>query len=405
MASQIRGGCTFIVDPVDDDAMSLRPLISNFGRVIVGNEADKIAKEIRALGLRPEGVVTFSEARIELAIELADIFGLSRLISGNPAVLVDKFLQRAHLNAVFREKTFSTILSEVTDSAIVPYPNVIKPRRGAGSTNTIFTLNPSDLEMARSGITSQDEYVLEEALIGAKGAMGNWLADNMSVESVVQAGEISVLGFSGRLPLAEPARDTGLIFPIDIPSPLKEMVIEANRLSIIATQIHQGIVHAEFKICEDGPRVLEVNGRLGGGLARIMPLTLHLDPVEIAVSLSANVRVDIESTRMLTYGVAGHLYVQAPKDAVKVLALPTLSEVRSIKDVVRVDRRTNVGAALDWRSGTNGRVFDVWIHSSTLEELQTSAELVNEIILDRSIWGTSSKSPELIAGDPKQFSN
>lgn len=389
-ASKAYGGCVFIVDPSDHDAMSLCSMMSNFGQVVVGNEVSGIEREIRLLGFRPEGVVAFSEARIELAISLADIFRLPRLVSGDAAVLVDKWLQRCQLNSVFEDETFSMILSDSTKADEVPYPNVIKPRRGAGSTNTVFTTDHLEFEVARSELPPREEYVLEEELIGAKDALGDWLADNISVESVVQSGEISILGFSGRLTLAEPARDTGLIFPIIIPSPLEDLVVEANRKAILALQLQQGIVHAEFKICESGPRVIEVNGRLGGGLARLVPLTLNIDPVEIAVTLSVGNRLEQVHKMRSSDGVAGHIYIQAPMSAVRVVALPELDEIRTIEDVVRVDRRKGIGDSLDWRNGTMGRVFDVWIHSSNLDNLQRSVQHVDDLFQHSSVWDMSS---------------
>ncbi|NNN01434.1 MAG: ATP-grasp domain-containing protein [Acidimicrobiaceae bacterium] len=385
-ASQKYGGTCFVIAASEPRAIARRSLLENFGKVVVGSEAHEIAETIRQFEDLTLGIVTFAESGIELANQLSDILELPKLGSGTAEVLVDKWDQRKRLNAAWPIETKTMLLSDVLDPGALSYPVVIKPRRGAGSINTMFAHETSEFINAVREVERLGDYVVEESLIGVKDPLGPFLADNLSIESVVQRGKITVIGFSGRLPLAEPARDTGLIFPVSLPASWKSQVLEVNMRAIECLGIFQGLVHAEIKFCESGPRVIEVNARLGGGLARLMPLTLGMDPVEIAIGLSTGAEFEESSMICEPVGVAAHMYIQSPMKAIRIVTLPELRTLRGLADVFRVDRRVAPGDVLDWRNGTAGRLFDVWLYSGDIEKLHESIVRVNETVLQNTVW-------------------
>ena len=95
-------------------------------------------------------------------------------------------------------------------------------------------------------------------------------ADYVSVESLVSHGRISHFAVTGRFPLAEPFRETGFFIPADISPAQLKSVLESATGALRALGVRTGDFHTEIKLTPDGPRVLEVNGRLGGGVPEML---------------------------------------------------------------------------------------------------------------------------------------
>jgi hypothetical protein len=380
------GGCVFVVDPHDGYAMSLVGLLEQLGRVIVDNEVDSIASTLRNENLLPKGVVTFAESGVEIANGLANSFQLPSLTRGEPNALFDKFAQRTVLNAAFGEKGTSVALLKDGVPPDFKFPAFVKPRRGAGSRNTMSVAREEDLRDSLAKLGDNEELILEEALIGEAGHVEDWLADYVSVESLVQSSVIYTIGITGRLPSAWPARETGLIFPLVTVQPLRDQLVTTSNRAIAALGIENGIVHTELKLCHGGPRIIEVNPRIGGHLARLMPWTIGVSPITLAMKLASGIRIDVDGTFQETRKFGAKMYIQPPFDAVQLVRSPPIEEVRRVKGVKRIDSHAEMGDLLDWRKGSGGRILDVYVVCPTLQELSVSVKSVNDLIHQASIY-------------------
>lgn len=87
--------------------------------------------------------------------------------------------------------------------------------------------------------------------------------DIISVESIVSNGDVSHVGVTGRLPTALPFRSVGQFRPSQLKPEEEEVSCTLAGNAIRALGVISGIVHAELKLTPLGPRVIEVNGRLG----------------------------------------------------------------------------------------------------------------------------------------------
>jgi hypothetical protein len=380
------GGCVFVVDPSDLDAVALTDLLKQLGRVIVDDDVLSVASTLRSESLRPNGVVTFAESGVAMAIGLAKSFQLPTLSRGEPAGLNDKFEQRMILNGEFGMNGTPTALLRDGVPSDFNFPVFVKPRRGAGSRNTIMVARREDLQDAVAKLGADEEYVIEQALIGEKGHLDDWLADYVSVESFVQSSIVHTIGITGRLPLASPARETGLIFPLAVVQPLKDQLVATANRAILALGIENGVVHTELQLCAGGPKIIEVNPRIGGSLARLMPWTVGLDPVALAMKIACGIQVgvDVASQEPRQYGAT--LLVQPPYNAVELVRSPPIDEIRKVNGVKRVDQHGETGDLLDWRRGTNGRILQIYVVLPTLEELRKSVGYISELIQQASLY-------------------
>jgi biotin carboxylase len=383
LAAERHGGSTAVVAPDDARAVAMVPVLREFGPVVLAADAESVVRELG--GVRPRGVVTFAESTLPLAADLAARFGLPGPSPATVELLTDKAAQRARLN----ERGLGQVRSVAWDGGALPahppLPAVVKPRRGAGSEETYFVADAAALAEVAARLTPGRGYVIEERLFGAPGALGPWLADYVSVESAVDAaGRIGHLGVTGRLPLAAPARETGLVFPVR-PEPAQEAELLALAAAAVAALgAGPGLVHTEIKLTPAGPVVIEVNGRLGGGLHRLMPRAGLADPVALALDLAVGADVPDSFGRAWRHTL--HHYVQPPLEATAVLALPAPAALRALPGVFGAERRARPGAEVDWRRGSGERVLDVWLEGETLEELRARTEALTEALADTITW-------------------
>jgi biotin carboxylase len=235
-----------------------------------------------------------------------------------------------------------------------------------------------ELASRLSGLTLGRPYVFEEYIRGTSIYGVDWLADYVSVESAVSAGRVAHLGITARLPLVEPVREGGLVFSVVPDEKTAAAITDLAERAIGAVGITTGLVHTEIKMTGDGPQVIEVNGRLGGSMERLIPRAMGIDPVRLAaeIALGAPPPRDFgEPDR-----VALVIYVQPPVNAIAVEKMPSPAELRELPGVFRMDRIMRSGQPVDWRNGTLGRICEVWIDAASPDELGERYRAVVDVL-------------------------
>ena len=128
--------------------------------------------------------------------------------------------------------------------------------------------------------------VLEGYLADDPSRAGEPYADYVSVESVVAEGVISHLALTGRFPLAENFRETGFFIPAALNDDDQSAVLALATSAIEALGVTTGCLHTEIKFTPDGPRVIEVNGRVGGGVPEMLDRAAGVTLVEITLRVA-----------------------------------------------------------------------------------------------------------------------
>jgi predicted ATP-grasp superfamily ATP-dependent carboligase len=401
----------FAYDGADPHSAAVSGLLAASGRALDLHGLSTATAVSRLAGDRPEGIVCFSEDMLRRAAELACDLGLPFHDAATTHALTDKLEQRRRLVAAgMPSPPFARVASpsELRSAArAIGLPAVLKPARGAGSVDTSALLSDRDVEQAAVDTWSEGvprPFVLEGLLGGAPHPAGDWLGDYVSVESYALAGVYRHLCVSDKLPLARPFRETGMLIPSSLPS---ERAAEVERLAeraLRACGVVDGMAHTEIKLTPDGPRVIEVNGRLGGSVARLLRRLSPLDPVRMAIDVARGVAPRADGGPR---GVSLQYFAAAPAEAVRVVRPPDGARLRALDGVYCVEQFARAGDPVDWRTGTLGRLCTVWAEAPSLEEARRlvesiRAECERSAVFDerRARSGASALEPAAAAAAP-----
>ncbi len=333
---------------------------------IAGLSTDEAVQTLKPL--RPDGIITYADPLIPTTSALAAGLGLDYHDTATAERLTDKFTQRRALrDAGLPVPRFVVVSGNPTSRdfdtlvAGVDFPVVLKPRRGAGSRDTDLARDPSELrtliaERATPGGDTEPPMIVEEYLEGASPGPSSLFADYVSAESFVCAEKINHLAVSGRFPLAEPFRETGLVIPSDLgPSDTRDVLDVASR-AISAVGIRIGFVHTEIKLTSAGPRVIEVNGRMGGPVPQTLALTAGLELFAWSMRMALGEPVVIDGL-LSTDRIGYYLNEPAPQWARRVVSVAGLDRLAEHPDVDAVVLNRRPGDSIDWRKGSKEYVF------------------------------------------------
>lgn len=236
--------------------------------------ADQIVRQLA--GHPPEAVLALGDRPTAAAAYAAQAFG----IRGNPPEAVEvsrnKLRQREALaKAGVRVPQFLSFKTADDPAAIatrVHFPCVVKPTVLAASQGVIRANNAAEFGAAVRRVRA----VLDSPEIQAQREPG---LDRLLVETYIPGKEVALEGLleGGSLrtlaifdkpdPLEGPFfEETIYVTPSRLPVATQQAVAECARQSIAALGLITGPIHAEFRVNDDGPWVLEIAPRPIGGL-------------------------------------------------------------------------------------------------------------------------------------------
>ena len=137
-----------------------------------------------------------------------------------------------------------------------------------------------------SSTATAPDMVLEEYIADTAPCLGEGFANYLSVESVVSAGVVEHFAVTGRFPLAPPFRETGFFIPADLTPTQRAAALDVASAAVRAVGVETGCLHTEIKFTPDGPRVIEVNGRLGGGVPLILEMATGASAPRLAMEVA-----------------------------------------------------------------------------------------------------------------------
>ncbi len=201
----------------------------------------------------------------------------------------------------------------------IGYPVVLKPAAHAASIGVVRVDTPDELTAAYSladraasmGVENTDVLV-EEYLDGPE----------VSVECVTYSGETTVVAVT-RKTVSEPPYFEELAHSVDAADPLLAQVAPAARAAIRALGITTGVSHVEMRLVDGRPRLVEVNGRLGGDMiGHLVHLATGIDLPRAAADIACDRAPDLTPTRSSaaairliypdTSGALTHLHLDGP---------------------------------------------------------------------------------------------
>jgi biotin carboxylase len=369
VADAARGWCEllWLVDGKSEAVVAVRPLLERFGAVIDALGAPPAEAAAALAPHSPDGLVTFFDTGME---ELAVLAGRLGLTFHSPQVarrLQDKLAQRDALRAAGLPTPRVVDLPAGAERAAVErlgstvgFPAVLKPRRASGSWHTFPVASPEALgalweELAAGG---PEARVLEEYLSDGPPMPQGFEADYVSVETVAVGGSATHLALTGRFPLAPPFRETGFFIPATLESDLQAEVVALAAQALVALEFEDGCAHTEVKLTAEGPRIIEVNGRIGGGVPDMLRLASGVDMMTLAMNAAlgvAPVIADLPATSAVGY----RFFFQPPVSARRTIAIDGLDRLKLVPGVESITLRRPLGSEFDAREGTRSHVFAV----------------------------------------------
>ncbi len=371
------GGLCDVVWVVDGSKSSLgamHRLLPRLGQVVdtAGRSPEQVADTLRDAGI--DGVIAFTDTQLSVAASIGHALGLA----GNPLEVVDrlndKVLQRTALSlAGIAVPSFRRICGDVDLTTAISqtegltFPLVIKPCRGESSRDVVAIENQAALRALlessrRCDGTAGEDLIAEEYLRDCDRTGREMFGGYVSVEMIVQDGRPVPLAITGRFPLAEPFRETGSFMPhaldLDESAAVLALAADASR----ALGVRSGALHTEIKLTPHGPRIIEVNGRIGGGGIDALYARTHgqtLTRLATRVAMGEQVDLVAETARQQSGPFYYEFFLQPPRSARRLTSIAEPERLAEATGVERVALNCSLGDELDWRRGSQGFLVQV----------------------------------------------
>lgn len=321
--------------------------------------------DVAALGLA--GCTTFHDNELEASDTVQRLFGLP----GAPATATpwDKLSQRA----AFGQGGVSALRSCAVDSiddlrrAVdeIGLPAVLKPRRGMASAGVAFLSDATAVEKEASRRTSWRGLICEQLIPrGSHPSGASWLADYVSVETVSDGSTHHHVAVFDKLPLSvsyrpgspreHAVRETGDVFPSRLPAAILRSVGALVTRALDALDVRYRVSHTELRVDSSGVEIIEVNGRLGGEVPRLLGLVRGPDMVRAAFTVALGGEPTLDETP--DGGHVAAVYVPFPDRSGVVRSQVSRAVLRGTPGVVGVDEIARKG---DLRSATGYRTANL----------------------------------------------
>ncbi|MCE5290207.1 MAG: ATP-grasp domain-containing protein [Nocardiaceae bacterium] len=263
----------WIIDSATPADSTDRRLMRRFGDVIdiAGLDDDAATELVDAAHI--DGITCFSDRNIVRAAAIASRLSLRYHPPIAAARLSNKLAQRRALDEVgLPGPAYLPLPGDADVDALIematncPFPAVCKPQEGAASFDAAVVDNLEDLRIHLTNIWrgGRARNMILEEFIRGRGTV-NGLADFVSVECAVFDGTVRVLGIHGKSPMAPGLRETGDVLPSGLSQEDDQAIAAYAVAAATAIGVTDGCLHTEIKLTLGGPRLIEVNGRVGGG--------------------------------------------------------------------------------------------------------------------------------------------
>lgn len=200
------------------------------------------------------------------------------------------------------------------------YPCIIKPTDNAGGRGVILVNRAKELKDAYkySEAQSQDgTVIIEEYMEGQE----------VSVEVVCIDGEAHILAITDKLTTGPPYFvEIGHSQQSMLPGEDLVKIRKLTEQAVSAIGIKNGPAHVEIMLTSEGPKIIELGARMGGGFiaSHLVPLSTGVDMIEATIRLACSQPADIVSKhqkgsaiRTIPFNLGRLVKIQGLKNATK----------------------------------------------------------------------------------------
>lgn len=264
-------------------------------------DAAAVLDALQAAKVRADGVLTFYADSVGVAARVATALGLPT----NPPAAVDAARSKVRTREVSAElglpspraKRVRSLDELYAAAEHVGFPAVVKPEFGAAAIGCVRVDGAEDLpriyglvrDVVHPGsdaiFRTGNDLLLEEYLDGVE----------FDVDLILEGGEMVFASVSQNWPTAEPSfQETGLHCPPDHKPREVRRLVAFTAKAVKAFGFERGVLHVEGKYTSSGPRIVEVNARMGGArLHQIVEAVWGVDPIEAHARACHRIRARI----------------------------------------------------------------------------------------------------------------
>lgn len=250
------------------------------------------------------GVLSWDEARIHQAAQIATVLDLPTTDPDLVWRCRDKYQARTALAAAGVAQPRFALVSDLTQALaaaeVIGYPVVLKPRAAAASFGVVRVADRTALTThfgftAAARVPHMPSYeqgvLVEECLDDPE----------ISIDSAVFDGKVFPAFVAHKqLGFAPYFEETGHVVRQVDPLVDDQAVLTALQDAHAALGFTLGWTHTEFKLTADGPKVIEVNGRLGGDLIPYLGMRASgIDPGVTAAMMACGLPPQMNADRKL----------------------------------------------------------------------------------------------------------
>lgn len=292
----------------------------------------------KTLGAPVAGVTSSSEYYVAVAAETAATLGLPHPDPDAVRACRDKHRQRLRLAAADIVVPGNDIAHDpaaaVSAAQRIGLPVVVKPVAGSGSIATRLCTTPGQVRAAAAvvleqdiGLGPQDAVLVEEFLDGPE----------YSVETL----DDQIVGITAKhLGPAPYFVETGHDFPAPLAPPVRDAIGAAAVDALRALGLGCGPAHTELRLTAAGPRIVEVNPRLAGGMIpRLVEEALGIELVDEVIAAATGTG---SAPRAVRSGAASIRFLLADRDG-RLAGITGVEHALGVPGVVEVAITPGIG--------------------------------------------------------------
>lgn len=335
-----------------------------------------------ALGEGIEGIITAAtDMPMRSVAVVAKRMGLVGISEDTAMHATDKYLMRNRLFEqgvpvpMFNKVASFDEYSRVVASYGAQY--IVKPVDSSGSRGVFLVkseqTHPEGYHYAKKHSRSGD-ILVEEYLQGRE----------ISVETVSLHKEIIFLAITDKQTTGPPYFvEVGHSQPTTLDASMQERVMQVTRATINAMGIENGPAHTELIITTDGPKVVEIGARLGGGsiTSHLVPLSTGIDLLGLCIKIAMNEEIVVEPGKN---GASAVRFFTPARGIIQ--AIHGIEDAMGVEGVNKIDFFKGEGDQVEnLRNGADRVGFVIATGDSANEAIETCERAIDLIDIKMTI--------------------